>query len=242
MVLAATGNSSGYMGFSVNNSERMRIEANGSVGITGNVSVASGTTNTSITVTSAGGGAQVTMSSFGGTLGILGSTNNIPVDLMTNGVSRMRIDTSGRITTPFQPAFTAYGGSVVSVSISNYVLALTATMTNRGSHYNTSNFRFTAPVAGTYLFAHRITFASTGTGVVVYLAVNGGPAGGSSSITEVFGYNVTNMGTTYHTTSASISVVTLNVNDFVDLRTVIYNASPQSLDLSRCSLTGYLLG
>ena len=156
-----------------------------------------------------------------------------------NSVERMRIDASGRITMPFQPAFHAFGGSVVSVSISNYILALGSTLTNRGSHYNTSTFRFTAPVAGMYMFAHRVTWGSNGSGVSVFQALNGSAFGGGTGVTEVFGY--TSAGG-YNTTSASVSFISLNANDFVDLRSSIYNSSAQSLDLSRCSFSGYLIG
>ena len=155
------------------------------------------------------------------------------------GTERMRIDASGRITMPFQPAFHAFGGSVVSVSISNYILALGSTLTNRGSHYNTSTFRFTAPVAGMYMFAHRVTWGSNGSGVSVFQALNGSAFGGGTGVTEVFGY--TSAGG-YNTTSASVSFISLNANDFVDLRSSIYNSSAQSLDLSRCSFSGYLIG
>jgi hypothetical protein len=151
----------------------------------------------------------------------------------------MRIDALGRVTMPSQPAFTAVGSGSISVSISNYVLILNTAPTNRGSHFNTSTYRFTAPVAGMYLFAFRVTWGSTGSGVSVSLAVNGTSFGGASGYTEVFGYTT---GTSYHTTSASITAVQLNANDYVDLRTNIYNSSAQTIDVSRVSLTGYLIG
>lgn len=161
----------------------------------------------------------------------------------TNGTNstfeRMRIDASGRITMPFQPAFHAYGGGSVSVSVSNYILALTGTITNRGSHYNTSNYRFTAPVTGMYMFAHRATWGSTGSGVAVFLAVNGSAAGGVSAATEVFGYTT---GSSYHTTSACVTFIQLNVNDYVEARATVFNSSAQTLDLTRCSLSGYFVG
>lgn len=152
---------------------------------------------------------------------------------------RMRIDASGRVLKPFQPAFHASGDTSISVSISNYTLALPTAVTNRGSHYNTSTFRFTAPVAGMYMFAHRVTWSSTGSGIAVHLSVNGSPFGGAAAYSEVFGYTT---GTAYHTTSAAVSFVQLNANDFVDLRTVIYNSSAQSIDLTRSSFSGCLIG
>ena len=154
----------------------------------------------------------------------------------TGASEAMRIDANGRVTMPFQPAFHAWGSNSVSVSITGYILALNNVVTNRGSHYNTSTFRFTAPVTGMYMLAHRVLWGGTGTGVSVYQAVNGG---GSASPTEVFGYSTT---TGYHTSSTGISVIQLNANDFVDLRTIIYNSSAQTLDLTRCAFSGYLVG
>lgn len=64
---------------------------------------------------------------------------------------RMRIDSSGRIITPNQPVFQAYGVSGGTFTNGNYWIFPT-TLVNIGNHYNTSNGVFTAPVAGTYKF------------------------------------------------------------------------------------------
>jgi hypothetical protein len=64
---------------------------------------------------------------------------------------RMRIDSSGRVTKPAQPAFQAHGvggGTFASGSVHIYP----TTRFNVGGHYNAANGRFTAPVAGIYLF------------------------------------------------------------------------------------------
>ena len=156
-----------------------------------------------------------------------------------SGTERMRIDSAGRVTKPAQPGFNAAGETTVSVSISNYILALPTALTNRGSHYNTSTHRFTAPVTGMYMFAHKVTWASSGTGVAVHLSVNGSPFGGAAAYSETFGYSSAGG---YSTTSASVSMVQLNANDFVDLRTVMYNSSAQSIDLTRSSFSGCLIG
>ena len=70
-------------------------------------------------------------------------------------VERLRIDASGRVTKPNQPLAvigttqnnpTPSAGSVVQF---DYV------GTNRGNHYNTSNYTFTCPVAGDYMVIFR---------------------------------------------------------------------------------------
>lgn len=68
----------------------------------------------------------------------------------TTGTERMRIDSSGRVTTPAQPAFKAHASGA---TINNGdIMPLNTTSYNIGNCYNTSNYRFTAPVAGVYLF------------------------------------------------------------------------------------------
>jgi hypothetical protein len=64
---------------------------------------------------------------------------------------RMRIDTSGRVTMPYQPAFRAYYSSTSTrIGGGNTTVPFDTAELNVGGHYNTSTGRFTAPVAGVY--------------------------------------------------------------------------------------------
>ena len=62
----------------------------------------------------------------------------------------MIFEQGGRVTIPGQPSFAAYKAAN-SFSQSG-IIVFDATRHNIGSHYNTSNGRFTAPVAGRYQF------------------------------------------------------------------------------------------
>jgi len=79
-----------------------------------------------------------------------------------NGTERMRIDSSGRVTTPSQPSFSAYTTSS-SATYTNQVIGFNAISThNTGNHYSTSTYRFTAPVTGTYLFTYNAQKSGSG--------------------------------------------------------------------------------
>jgi len=88
------------------------------------------------------------------------------------GTERMRIDSAGRVTMPYQPAFE------VNITGSHAHGALTPTWGASwevGSNVSTTNKRFTAPVAGTYHFDSWIGYqaAWTANRVIIYLSVNG---------------------------------------------------------------------
>jgi len=76
----------------------------------------------------------------------------------------LEIDSNGRVTKPLQPAFHAYrnGGNYTKSSAGYHKVLADATRYNIGSHYDTSNNRFTAPVAGRYLFTIAINTYTNG--------------------------------------------------------------------------------
>ena len=82
---------------------------------------------------------------MGGNLVLSG---NGRVSANVGAVERMAIDSAGRVTMPYQPAFIAYPTS--TTTFTSGVIIFQNTLLNRGSIYNTSNGRFTAPVSGVY--------------------------------------------------------------------------------------------
>ena len=80
------------------------------------------------------------------------------VAIATGGIERTRIDASGRVTTPYQPAYLGINrsGSLNTGGTGTYVTWVhSTTKYNVGSHMNTSTGVFTCPIAGKY-------FVSTG--------------------------------------------------------------------------------
>lgn len=80
---------------------------------------------------------------------IITPDNSGAVALQNNGTTGLNIDAGGRITSPLQPVFYAYGFSnttqAIAKSFSNVPI-------NVGSCYSAASGRFTVPVSGLYEF------------------------------------------------------------------------------------------
>ena len=109
---------------------------------------------------SGGAGTNVAIQSSAGThwrIGDgVGSTNgNLVIYDYTDSRKVFEIDTLGRVTAPNQPSFMARNHGQVANNAA-YVQATPLVCKtidhNVGSHYDSSNGRFTAPVAGRYMF------------------------------------------------------------------------------------------
>lgn len=77
-----------------------------------------------------------------------------PFTIQTSSNDSLTVDASGRVTTPYQPAFHVTGltGDLYASTGSGYITTWSTVNLNRGSHWNNSTGTFTAPVAGTYIF------------------------------------------------------------------------------------------
>ena len=164
-----------------NTSERLRIDSSGKVGI-GLTSMPYSTAATQLSVGDTGGSGGINIVSGTSSLGVIrfadGTTSSDPyrgrieynhsndsLHFGTSGTYRMTIDASGRVTMSNQPAFLAYRNSGDWTTTSGSRIAFTNTHHNVGNGYSTSNYQFTAPVAGRYFF-----------GGQMWAKVNGGMA------------------------------------------------------------------
>ena len=215
----------------IDSSERVGI------GTTSPSSYNSATNNLVIRDTATGG---MTISTGATNSGFLGFNNgedttieglieyNHSTDAMsfrTNSVdNRIVINSNGHVTMPLQPSFLANGSP--SKDGSNNIHSFGNIKHNIGSHYVNSNGRFTAPVAGRYLFSTGI-WAVANTNNMLAILINGS---GDYAATHV------------HNTSASggeVSVVlNLAVNDYVSVACdySVQGSTPRNF------FSGHLLG
>jgi len=133
------------------------------------------------------------------------ATEAIPLTFYTNNTERMRIDSSGRVTMPYQPAFLAVrtAGTVSSGSI-----VFNDVQFNIGSHYNASNGIFTAPIAGRYLFCLQAITNNIDGNIYINLNKNG-------TLTGISAYGA-GPSTYYKNISFSV-ILELSANDYINL-------------------------
>jgi hypothetical protein len=169
-----TGRENRPMIFATNDTERLRITNDGKFGfgtsspsslLHGEVSSGSAILTLKSTATSGEASVSISGKNSSGTArtGIfkydngdmirLGTSQAIPMRFETSDLERMRIDSSGRVTMPYQPSAMAYNAQGQHMA-GNAVAQFNSTRFNIGSMYNSSNGRMTVPVAGRYLVAY----------------------------------------------------------------------------------------
>jgi len=185
-----------------------------------------------------------TNSAYPGTSGGLnfytgGNATNDPSLIRNSNNIRMRIDSAGRVTKPSQPAFVAH--TAPSTFTNGVDIIWSSTALNRGSVYNTSNGRFTAPVAGLYQFFASIRIENT-IGTVSYHRISFRHNGSyvQSSRSQLSHRTATG----YYSHSANDQAIYLNVNDYVNV-TFETGGGASSFSTSAGSehvFYGYLIG
>lgn len=125
-----------------------------------------------------------------------------------NGATYMNIDSAGRVTMPYQPAFRVY----LPTGAVNTIITFGATEYNIGNHMNAATGIFTAPIAGRYLFTFAILCgAPMGSYVRINFCKN------STTIDTTLGDALTDGLVTYGSPSMA-QIFSLAANDTIRLK------------------------
>ena len=134
-----------------------------------------------------------------------GSTN-----FNTGGATRLRISSNGYVTKPNHPSFIA-GRTGGNQTFTVGTFPLNVARLNVGNHYNTSTYKFVAPVAGVYYFYGQVYY-NNGTGTY-RVGFRKTPNGGSALM-----LNTAQHGVTGNDNQQNISIIeSLAVGDTVEL-------------------------
>lgn len=173
------------------------------------------------------------------------STTALDADFVVNVsktgtlTERMRIDSSGRVTTPSQPAFLASNSTLAYTgTTSSSPFAFNNTTINVGSGFNTSTYRFTAPIAGRYLLYFSLFF-DTGIGTTncdVLFCVNGAQLSGGTAALLCSRPNQDRI------TLGNTLVLDLNASDYVDVRGRDATGTGNAIYGPHSYFGGYLVG
>jgi len=222
--LIYTGDTTGDMVFQTNGTtEAMRITAAQNVGIGTNAPTVKLDVVGSLKVTNSSGSSIVAnRSSNPGSVEIQHSgTQTAQLSAVSGGGLEfyqgssptlvMKYDSAGRVTMPSQPAFHAVSTSIKEITGSPFIFD--TVFFNTGGHYNASNGRFTAPIAGIYYLQMDFLTTNSNTNTVDLRFFKNGAQ--------------TQLGTAYYTNYTGgdhrkgfmIALASLNANDYITVQT-----------------------
>lgn len=147
-------------------------------------------------------------------------------------LERLKIDSAGRVTMPYQPSFYAYNISNNNVANVGYI-KFNQTRHNIGGAYDTSTGRFTAPVKGVYHFNFTGITHDVSNYFYVSFAING------STLQSSF-VHLPNTEGEYSNLCTTCTLL-LYANDFVNV-VVGFNGGSPYFEVARSHFSGHLIG
>ena len=143
----------------------------------------------------------------------------------------------GYLTLPYHPyAMVSISGNVSVSNVSGTTVPFDSQHYDVGDHYNTSNYRFTAPVSGVYQVNIQIQYTGNINQLHAGCEKNGGNPGVSSSFDPWCNYGDNQRGGYF------AQAIYMAANDYIQARTYHSNGSAANLEANRTKMTVYLLG
>jgi hypothetical protein len=141
------------------------------------------------------------------------STLNVSTIASGIGNTALTIDSGGRVISPNRPSFLAYNVTNNQSVAANAVIAMTGTFDNNGNHYDTTNSRFVAPVAGEYFFWASLLMGNAA-------SYPGDGRFWKNGVSTGMAFYATGDTTIVLRKSVGMAIINLAVNDFVDIRPI----------------------
>jgi len=165
----------------------------------------------------------------------------LPITFVTSDVERMRISAAGIVTTPYQVSFKAYLTSNPTLTKSSWnILPYTGEDYDTQGNFSTSTYKFTAPVAGKYLFTANLNIYGLDDTAQLTAAFV------LNSSSYLYIYNFANLptGNTGDTNISGSNIFNLSAGNTVDFR--VYTDGSGSFfasgGITYGSFSGHLLG
>ena len=177
---------------------------------------------------------------------------NGDLNLKTGGTgatatTRMSINSDGIITKSAHPAFFAHMSASTSHDNGDFLKCNSVSEgVNTGSHYDTSNYQFTAPVAGVYLFfgAANIVAGSGEYARSFQVRLN---RNGSDQQFQIIRQTINGLASSYPGTGSYSGIISLSANDVIKLRVNWETdgsgfGTTETIHLHGTCFGGYLIG
>ena len=162
------------------------------------------------------------------------------IALGTSNTSRLGIDSAGRITMPSQPAFRYHGFTINGSGMQGGSAPLNVGSSLAVYPVGNANYtRFTAPIAGKYVFGFSVLIEQNGGRNEIVLRKNG-----STSIDGYSYYSANDFGggTNQYVTAVNTFILNLAANDYVDFYHAVVGTLWSDLARGDRQFWGYLLG
>jgi len=162
--------------------------------------------------------------------------------LSTSVAGAMVIDSAGRVTTPNQPSFKVNGSNVAVFASGFGVVPFNLDSGNdsfdNGNNYNTTNYRFVAPVAGKYFVAANVRMDSMSGTYFRLLITKNGSENTNNGVHSIIG---SGKSTNYHTMNVS-GILNCAANDYLEVKYMSSDDTDWDLSLSEAGFSGFLIG